>query len=60
MPKYWQPIAINAQEEAALYAAEAARLREAGRATAWRFYSDKAAALYARARWAMAAPDDCP
>lgn len=58
-PKYWQSIAINAQEEAALYAAEARALFEAGRATAWKFYSTKAAALYARARWAMTS-EECP
>ena len=60
MPKYWQPIAINAQEEAAIYASEARLMRDAGRVAAWEFYSDMAATLYARARWAMEAPEDCP
>ncbi len=59
MPKYWKEIAINAQEEAALYAAEAALLRDSGSA-GWQFYATKAEALYSRARWAMSVPEDCP
>ncbi len=60
MPKYWKEIAINAQEEAAMYAAEAAKRRDAGEVSAWGFYSKKSDSLYSRARWAMSVPEDCP
>ena len=65
MPKYWKEIAIEAQEEAANLAA---RAREGMKylAAGWpvdrqiRIYQVRAARCYARARWAMTVPDDCP
>lgn len=55
MPKYWQQIAINAQLEAAEWHALAQE-----QPAMWARYMAKAAACYARARWAMEAPEDCP
>lgn len=60
MPKYWQEIAIEAQEAAARYYAEAAEARDAGDARLWATCMHLADLTYARARWAMSCPDDCP
>ncbi len=65
MPKYWREIAIEAQEQAAYLAAESRRgmdLLAQGQADARmvRIYQVRAAKAYARARWAMSCPDDCP
>lgn len=55
MPKYWREIALYAQEEAAEWFALAQE-----QPAMWARYMDKAAECYARARWAMEAPGDCP
>lgn len=60
MPKYWREIAIEAQEQGARYYAAAVEAREAGSLRVWAIGMHLAAQAYARARWAAAAPDDCP
>lgn len=56
MPKYWREIAIDAQADGAFWSALARIFRDA---EAWANFQDRAAAAYARARWAMES-DECP